>query len=95
MFKELRGAASDINAHILSMCFMIMMSMLMTVTTLMSRMIMMMMMVIMMMMMMMMMVVRAMMIFLRACYGLAISLSQSSRCTFGDNHVAASCESIL
>ena len=76
MFKELRGAASDINAHIQSMCFMIMMSMLMTVTTLMSKMTMMMIIVVMMVTMTMM-VVRAMMIFLRARYGLAISLSQS------------------
>ena len=62
MFKELRGAASDINAHILSRCFMIMMSMLMTVTTLMSKMTMMMI-VVAMMVTMTMMGVRAMMIF--------------------------------
>ena len=55
LFKGLGGTASDINVHILSMCFMIMMVMMMTMTTLMSRMIMMMMMVIMMMKMMMMM----------------------------------------
>ena len=57
LFKGLGGTTSDVNANILSICFMIMMVMMVTMTTLMSMMLMMITMMMIMMMTMMMMVV--------------------------------------